>query len=119
MRDSLIVMFAVLLALILPFGCSRSCCDAPATVELPRAEINLTSGWNQTPWIQNQQQSNHPQPIVLTNTFSLSSGLDLAGSELVLEQLWWSATVELNDSNFDDIVFKSGKSAFVKFLAPW
>ena len=30
-----------------------------------------------------------------------------------------SATVELNDSNFDDIVFKSGKSALVKFLAPW
>jgi protein disulfide-isomerase A6 len=27
--------------------------------------------------------------------------------------------VELTDSNFDRLVFKSGKSAFVKFLAPW
>ena len=27
--------------------------------------------------------------------------------------------VELTSTNFDKLVFKSGKSAFVKFLAPW
>lgn len=27
--------------------------------------------------------------------------------------------VELTDANFDRLVFKSGKSAFIKFLAPW
>ena len=27
--------------------------------------------------------------------------------------------VELTDKNFDKLVFQSGKSAFVKFLAPW
>ena len=27
--------------------------------------------------------------------------------------------VDLTEKNFDKIVFKSGKSAFVKFLAPW
>jgi hypothetical protein len=27
--------------------------------------------------------------------------------------------VELTTSNFDDIVFNSGKGAFIKFLAPW
>ena len=27
--------------------------------------------------------------------------------------------LELTDANFDDVVFKSGKAAFVKFLAPW
>lgn len=30
-----------------------------------------------------------------------------------------SATLELTPETFDDVVFKSGKSAFVKFLAPW
>jgi hypothetical protein len=30
-----------------------------------------------------------------------------------------AAGVELNDDNFDEVVFASGKSAFVKFLAPW
>jgi hypothetical protein len=29
-----------------------------------------------------------------------------------------SAT-ELTPDNFDDLVVKSGKSAFIKFLAPW
>ena len=28
-------------------------------------------------------------------------------------------SVELTDANFDDEVFKSGKSAFIKFQAPW
>jgi len=27
--------------------------------------------------------------------------------------------VELTTSNFDDMVFNSGKGAFIKFLAPW
>jgi len=27
--------------------------------------------------------------------------------------------VELTDANFDRLVLTSGKSAFVKFLAPW
>jgi len=27
--------------------------------------------------------------------------------------------VELTPDNFDDLVLKSGKSAFIKFLAPW
>jgi len=27
--------------------------------------------------------------------------------------------VELTAKNFDKLVFESGKSAFVKFLAPW
>ena len=27
--------------------------------------------------------------------------------------------VELTSSNFDKLVLKSGKSAFIKFLAPW
>lgn len=26
---------------------------------------------------------------------------------------------ELTDKNFDEVVFDSGKTAFVKFLAPW
>lgn len=30
-----------------------------------------------------------------------------------------SATVELTPDNFDEVVFASGKAAFVKFLAPW
>ena len=30
-----------------------------------------------------------------------------------------SAALELTPDNFDDVVFKSGKSAFIKFLAPW
>jgi hypothetical protein len=31
-----------------------------------------------------------------------------------------SATaVELTPANFDELVVKSGKSAFIKFLAPW
>ncbi len=30
-----------------------------------------------------------------------------------------AAAVELTDDNFDAEVFDSGKSAFVKFLAPW
>jgi len=30
-----------------------------------------------------------------------------------------AAAVELTPDNFDDLVLKSGKSAFVKFLAPW
>jgi protein disulfide-isomerase A6 len=28
-------------------------------------------------------------------------------------------TIELTPDNFDKEVFESGKSAFVKFLAPW
>ena len=27
--------------------------------------------------------------------------------------------MELTDTNFDRLVFKSGKAAFIKFLAPW
>jgi len=27
--------------------------------------------------------------------------------------------MELTPDNFDEVVFSSGKSAFVKFLAPW
>ncbi len=27
--------------------------------------------------------------------------------------------VVLDESNFDDLIFNSGKSAFVKFFAPW
>jgi len=30
-----------------------------------------------------------------------------------------AGAVELTGSNFDDLVTKSGKNAFVKFLAPW
>jgi len=30
-----------------------------------------------------------------------------------------STAVELTPDNFDDLVLKSGKSAFIKFLAPW
>lgn len=30
-----------------------------------------------------------------------------------------SAALELTPDNFDEVVFKSGKAAFVKFLAPW
>jgi len=30
-----------------------------------------------------------------------------------------AGAVELNGSNFDDLVHNSGKGAFVKFLAPW
>jgi protein disulfide-isomerase A6 len=30
-----------------------------------------------------------------------------------------SEAVELTPDNFDDLVLKSGKSAFIKFLAPW
>ena len=30
-----------------------------------------------------------------------------------------TATIELTSDNFDAEVFESGKSAFVKFLAPW
>jgi hypothetical protein len=26
---------------------------------------------------------------------------------------------ELTPENFDELVFKSGKAAFIKFLAPW
>jgi len=29
------------------------------------------------------------------------------------------AAVELTPDNVDDVVFKSGKAAFIKFLAPW
>jgi hypothetical protein len=29
------------------------------------------------------------------------------------------AAIELTPDNFDDVVFNSGKAAFVKFLAPW
>jgi len=30
-----------------------------------------------------------------------------------------SAAQELTPDNFDELVFKSGKSGFIKFLAPW
>jgi len=30
-----------------------------------------------------------------------------------------AGAVELTPDNFDDVVVKSGKSAFIKFLAPW
>jgi hypothetical protein len=30
-----------------------------------------------------------------------------------------TAATELTPDNFDDLVFKSGKSGFIKFLAPW
>jgi len=30
-----------------------------------------------------------------------------------------SASPELTGANFDELVFASGKAAFVKFLAPW
>lgn len=30
----------------------------------------------------------------------------------------WAA-LELTPSTFDDVIYKSGKGAFVKFLAPW
>ena len=29
------------------------------------------------------------------------------------------ATTELTNDNFDELVFASGKSAFIKFQAPW
>jgi len=38
---------------------------------------------------------------------------------LVLAATAVSAVTNLTPDNFDDLVFKSGKSAFVKFLAPW
>ena len=30
-----------------------------------------------------------------------------------------SGALELTPDNFDDVVFGSGKAAFIKFLAPW
>ena len=30
-----------------------------------------------------------------------------------------AASVELKEGNFDDLVFNSGKNAFIKFQAPW
>lgn len=30
-----------------------------------------------------------------------------------------SEATELTDGNFDRLVFQSGKSAFIKFIAPW
>jgi len=30
-----------------------------------------------------------------------------------------SAAIELTPDNFDEVVFGSGKAAFIKFLAPW
>jgi protein disulfide-isomerase A6 len=30
-----------------------------------------------------------------------------------------SAALELTPDNFDELVTKSGKAAFIKFLAPW
>ena len=30
-----------------------------------------------------------------------------------------TAALELTPGNFDEVVFRSGKAAFVKFLAPW
>jgi len=38
---------------------------------------------------------------------------------LLLAAIAASGTVELTPANFDDLVLKSGKAAFVKFLAPW
>ena len=30
-----------------------------------------------------------------------------------------AGAIELTPDNFDELVFKSGKAAFIKFLAPW
>jgi hypothetical protein len=30
-----------------------------------------------------------------------------------------AGAVDLNSDNFDELVTKSGKAAFIKFLAPW
>lgn len=96
MQDNLCTMFALLLALLIPFGCSRSCGEGPPTSEQTRAQIQLENGWNQTPWIQVQPQRATGQPIVLTSSFFLSDESDIGGSDLILEGLWWKAVVQIN-----------------------
>jgi len=50
----------------------------------------------------------------------VESGTGSAAAALLLALTPLSAgAVELTGSNFDDLVTKSGKNAFVKFLAPW
>lgn len=46
------------------------------------------------------------------------AGLALAGATLTATVVG-DASMELTQANFDDVVIKSGKFTFVKFLAPW
>ena len=54
-----------------------------------------------------------PDHLLLTFTSMFRSFLVAACAAVA------SATVELTPDNFDEVVFASGKAAFVKFLAPW
>ena len=49
----------------------------------------------------------------------LRSFLVVCVALLALVPAAMGGAVVLDESNFDDLVFNSGKSAFVKFFAPW
>ena len=60
-----------------------------------------------------------PSPLALILTLILTL-TPTPGSALVCALVATaSATTELTMDNFDELVLKSGKAAFVKFLAPW
>jgi len=40
-------------------------------------------------------------------------------SLMALASVAAGSAVEITDSNYEDIMFNSGKNSFVKFLAPW
>jgi len=40
-------------------------------------------------------------------------------AKLLLAFVATAAATELTNDNFDELVFASGKSAFIKFQAPW
>jgi len=53
----------------------------------------------------------HSQPMARTAAMAVFAALAIGANG--------EGAKELTDANFDDEVVKSGKFAFVKFLAPW
>jgi hypothetical protein len=90
----------LLLALLMVLGCSRASIESTVETESTRSTLRLENGWNQHPW---KQGSATGRSLQLSTEFRLEETHDLAGSQLILDGLWWKATVSVNGLTLPEV----------------